>query len=215
MADDLASLEGWLSIWNAARISGLAIAALAAVVGLVASVAQHSVQTRVSKIKEVQSATRIARTQLQAARANERAAVLEKEAAQARLDLEKIKQPRRITAEQHAQLVNCLTPAPKGDVYVLPAKYDSDGPSFANQIEAALKDAGYVVRRQTERGGEPLFWHEAGNFLIVSPQYNPPELPPHASNIQECFAQIGFAMRVISNPDMPFGALGIGIGPRL
>src|SRR5216684_6363996 len=55
--------------------------------------------------------------------------------ANAELELKKIKTPRTISPEQHAKMVNCLRPGPKGPIFIRPAVLGTDAPALAKQLE--------------------------------------------------------------------------------
>jgi hypothetical protein len=116
-----------------------------------------------------------------AAAATEAAKALEKEAAQLRLQLAKLKW-RVITPEQQAALVEMLRNVPKGPVIVL-YKLDDEPQSFAIQIRDALKAAGFDPNLEQS----PIASNLSGTWLLVTDLQRP---PPHAVPIQNAFREI-------------------------
>ena len=117
----------------------------------------------------------------QAAAAAERAKLLERDAAQLRLQLAKLKW-RVIAPEDQAMLVEWLTKAPKGPVIVFHAN-DDEPRSYAQQIGDALKAAGFdpkVVQA-------PAALNLPGMWLLVRDMQQP---PAHAVPIQTAFREI-------------------------
>jgi len=117
----------------------------------------------------------------QAAAAAERAKLLERDAAQLRLQLAKLKW-RVIAPEDQAMLVEWLTKAPKGPVIVFHAN-DDEPRSYAQQIGDALKAGGFdpkVVQA-------PAALNVPGMWLLVRDLQQP---PPQAVPIQTAFREI-------------------------
>ena len=114
--------ETWLSWANAARIWGLAIAAIASVVSLIASIAQNNFQTIVSakkdealRVFQAESQERIAAANTQAAEANARAAEANEKAEQERLGRLKLEEklaPRWLSTQQQQELRDRLSQFP-------------------------------------------------------------------------------------------------------
>lgn len=117
----------------------------------------------------------------QGAAAMERARSMERDAAQLRLQLAKLKW-RVITPEQQATLVEMLKTGPKGPVVVLHSP-DDEPLSFAMQIGEALKAAGLDAR--VEQGAATL--NIPGTWLLVRDLQRP---PPHAIAVQKAFREI-------------------------
>lgn len=118
---------------------------------------------------------------IQAGTAMEHSKALEKEAAQLRLQLAKLKW-RVITEEQQATLVGWLRNVPKGPVTIL-HKLDDEPWSYAIQIRDALKAAGFDPRLEES----PIALNLPGTWILVTDLQHP---PPHAVPIQAAFREI-------------------------
>jgi hypothetical protein len=123
----------------------------------------------------------VAHLNAQAAAAQERSKALEKDAAELRLQLARLKW-RIVSPEQQAMLVDLLKAAPKGPVVVFHAA-DDEPRSYAMQISEALKAAGYETRLEQRPTAQNL----AGTFLLVHDLQRP---PAHAVAIQKAFREI-------------------------
>jgi len=117
----------------------------------------------------------------QAGAAMENAKVLEKDAAQLRLQLARLKW-RVITPEQQALLTEWLKSAPKGPI-LLRHKADDEPASFAAQIRDALRAAGFDARMEASPAAASL----SGTFLLVQDLQRP---PAHAVPLQGAFREI-------------------------
>jgi len=117
----------------------------------------------------------------QAAVAHERARTLEKDAAELRLQLARLKW-RIISPEQQATLVDLLKAAPKGPVIVFHVPEDEPR-SYAMQVGEALRAAGYDAKVEQS----PAALNLAGTFLLVHDLQRP---PAHAVGIQKAFREI-------------------------
>ena len=149
--------ETWLSWANSARLWGLAIAAIAGVIGLVASVAQNHFQEVVSarkdealRVFQAESQERIATVNAQAAEANaraadarKRAAMAEQAAAEANLELARLKMPRTLNAEQQTRLIAKLAPF-AGQQYSFNVFPDPESISLMRSINDVLGAARWV-----------------------------------------------------------------------
>jgi len=135
----------------------------------------------------------IAESDAKTATANENAAKANERAAQLELALEKeraARLPRALRREQRSALINFLTPALKGRVIVKPNFVDMEATQYANQITAALTEAGF-----TGVGDAPLdiiSLDEPGVFIAVKNGTNP---PPHAMPILSAFQAARIEMR--------------------
>ncbi|MGA8611847.1 MAG: hypothetical protein WB760_09055 [Xanthobacteraceae bacterium] len=138
----------------------------------------------------------MARIQHDTAQANERAAGLEKEAAQAtesaakaneraaelQLSLEReiaARQPRMITPAQKQAIIDLSRTQPKGPVTVVWKMFDEEAQRFAKQLIDALAAAGYDAKE----GPGAMSFGVPGQWIIVR---NPDWLsqPSYAGSIQ-------------------------------
>jgi hypothetical protein len=115
------------------------------------------------------------------AAAIERARSLEKDAAELRLQLARLKW-RIITPDQQAMLVEMLKQGPHGPLIVLHGT-DDEPSSYAAQIGDALKTAGFDAR--VEKG--PTTLNLPGTWLLVRDLQHP---PAHAIALQKAFREI-------------------------
>lgn len=117
----------------------------------------------------------------QGAAAAEHAKALEKEAAQLRLQLARLKW-RIISPEQQAALAEWLKTSPKGPILLL-HKADDEPASYAAQMRDALRSAGFDLRLEAS----PAAGNVSGTFLLVKDLQRP---PPHAVPLQTAFREI-------------------------
>jgi len=168
-----------------------------------------------------------------AAKANERAQVLETDAVNAKaaqqrvetelakqrestakaerslLELQRHMQPRRISAEQRARLLAILTHGPKGKVSINCVLGDGEGHTFANEIDAVLKASGWEttgVNQGVYSGGNPV-----GFGIIVRSGIG---APPYAVVLQRAFFSIGIPMDGAENPQLAEGDVQILVGNK-
>lgn len=143
--------ETWLFWVNIARIWGLAIAAIAGVISLVAGITQHNLQAVVSakkdealRIFQAESQERIALANASAAEANARAAEAIEKAEQERLARVKIEERiawRRLSKDQQAKIGSQLRRFSGETTSVWFNQGDIEGSTFASDIASALKEA--------------------------------------------------------------------------
>src|SRR5262249_18311110 len=117
----------------------------------------------------------------QTAAAIERSKAMEKDAAELRLQLARLKW-RVITPEQQATLMEFLKAAPKGPVLILYA-LDDEPRSYATQISDALKAAGFDPKMEQSAVTQNL----TGTWLLVHSLQQP---PPQAVPLQKAFREI-------------------------
>ena len=133
------------------RIWAIFLAATAAIVSLAASYIQISLQAEVSAARDedyrrlqVESQQRITTAQAEAARAQERAAELSREAEQARLEHEQLRARlawRRIDPEQRRQIADALRAANlKPAIFVTTS--DPEAAQFRADLVETLREAG-------------------------------------------------------------------------
>jgi hypothetical protein len=111
----------------------------------------------------------------------ENAKALEKDAAQLRLQLAKLKW-RVISPEQQAMAAEWLKSAPKGPILLL-HKADDEPASYAAQIRDVLRAAGFDPKLEQSQAASSL----SGTFLLVKDLQRP---PPHAVPLQTAFREI-------------------------
>jgi len=150
------------------------LGALLVIVGLAGAI----VSTRTSRNTSERIAAAL---NAQAAQAAERAKALERDAAQLRLQLARLKW-RVIAPEDQALLVDWLGKAPKGPVVVFHAN-DDEPRSYAQQIADALKAGGF----DSKLVQAPAALNLPGTWLLVRDLQRP---PPHAVPIQTAFREI-------------------------
>jgi hypothetical protein len=121
----------------------------------------------------------------------ERSKALEKDAAQLRLQLAKLKW-RVITPEQQATLVDALRDAPRGPVTILYG-LDDEPWSFALQVRDALKAAGFDPALEQS----PAALNLPGTWILVRDPQHPPR---HAVPLQAAFREIHIDLDGQQNP---------------
>jgi hypothetical protein len=132
----------------------------------------------------------IANANTETAKANESAARANERAAQLKLTLEQeiaARQPRNITADEHARMVAYLqTARPKGAIVVIWKIFDEEAEQFAKKIIAVLKDAGF----DTSEGNGPLSFGTPGQWIVVRDLKTFQSTPNAIGAIQGAFRDI-------------------------
>ena len=168
-----------------------------------------------------------------AAQTSERATILEKDAAEANatqkrveidlarqqektataeralLQLQRRMEPRRISADQRARLVEILSNGPKGKVSINCVLGDAEGQAFADDIDSVLKASGWDnsgVNQGVYSGGNPV-----GFGIVVRSAI---DAPPYAVTLQRAFFSIGIPMAGAEKLDVPEGAVEILVGNK-
>jgi hypothetical protein len=125
---------------------------------------------------------------------------LQKETAKIRADFEQAqaaREPRHITSEQEAAIINRLKPIPKGPVAVMAALIDStDAKSFSEQISDTLVKSGFTLIKSPK---DYLSFSVPGAFMMVRDIYN---VPSYAIEIQNAFKdEAGILLTGFSKPE--------------
>lgn len=233
-------IPGWDSIANTSWWSGFYFwASIASLIGLgVAEVASHRYSERKDELASIEQETlqrrhdeEMGRLHLETAKIEERSAQLEREAAQAtenaaraneraaelKLALEReiaARQPRKITPEQHAAVVEFLrNTSPKGEIVVVWKLFDEEAEHFARQVISVLNDAGF---KTIEKDG-PLSFKEKGAWIVVRDLKATQASPTAIGAVQKAFGdivhvQLDGVQRVDPFPDL--GEFVIAIGPK-
>jgi hypothetical protein len=137
------------------------------------------------------------------AKANERAAALEKDATVARLELEQLKEkqrPRTITSEQRETFIAFMSHRLTGKVSFKCLTNDNEAEAFAGQLKELVSQSGCEVSN-TMLGfitsGAPI----SGIYIKIKSGAAP---PPHAGNLQKAFKAIGItALGAEESPAFP------------
>jgi hypothetical protein len=134
-----------------------------------------------SKIEEAKADT--AKAVAETAKANERTAelklALEREIAE--------RQPRTISANQHAAIVQYLrNVSPKGEIVVGWKLFDEEAEQFAKQIIFALNEAGFAAKE----GNGPLSFGQKGAWIIVRDLKAAQTAPTPIGAVQGAFRDI-------------------------
>jgi F0F1-type ATP synthase membrane subunit b/b' len=155
-------------------------------------------KTYLNQMKDIQAQVKDIREKIgQDAQAASR---LQAEAAKMRADFDKAqaeRQPRHITPDQAAKIINRLTPVQKGPVSVSPAAIDStDAKDFAAQISDVLTKSGFNL---VEAPKHYLSYSAPGAFLIVRDVQH---APSYAIEIQNAFKdEAGIVLTGIPKPE--------------
>lgn len=145
-------IPGWDSIASAGWWSGFYFwISISCLIGLgIAEVASHRYGVRKDELVSIEDDAKdkrhdadMARLQLDTAQTVERAALLEKEAAEARLELARLKLPRNLTVEQQDQISQIARQFP-GTPFVLTIFNDPEAISLMGQIEDSLVAGGWI-----------------------------------------------------------------------
>ncbi len=144
------------------------------------------------KIKEKNAEKELAQAAESAAKAHERAAFLEAEAATARLETERIKSLvawRRISEKQHNLLVHELTGKISRKVWVGFVKLDPEATRYQLDIQSTLDDAG--IKTQFFSG-----WEQAIGLQITNSETDDGRL------IVEAFRKAGIEFEKMEEPGL-------------
>ena len=117
--------------------------------------------------------------------------------------------PRRLSVEQRAALVSALREAPtKGQVIISCVMGDGEGAAFANQLDTALKDAGWPTSAAQELyvGGNPI-----GFGIVVKSARTAPQ---HAGALQRAFAAAGLKVVAAADDKLAIDAVVLLIGNK-
>jgi hypothetical protein len=140
-------------------------------------------RTYLSQMKDIQSQVKEIKEQIE--RDAQAASQLQAEAARLRADFEKAqaeRQPRRITPEQAAKIINRLGPVQNGPVSVTAAFVDStDAKDFAAQITDVLTKSGFSLVKSPK---DYLSFSGPGAFMMVRDFQH---APSYALEIQKAF----------------------------
>ncbi len=179
----LSTLNFWLQ-WFA--IIGTAL-------GLVSAIGLIFVRKETS----IRQATQLARAQQEATAARQTADALRERM-----------QPRQLTAQQQAKLVQLLKSVPKGPVTLMAIKMDREATAFANQLGDALSTAGFTVQPY---GGPLILTMSPGVWLAFKSQT---EQPPYTDLLRTALEAVGIKCALGPNPTVSAGQLLLGVGPK-
>jgi hypothetical protein len=208
---------GWIPGWESIQATGwwsgfFFWASIVSLIGLgISEVASHRYSERRDELLEAQQETEkkrhdeeIAQLHLETAQANRDAETARREVATAQAETAKAnertaeiklalereiaaRQPRTITPEQHAKIVEYLKSAnPKGPITVVWKLFDEEAEKFARQIIAVLKDSGFDV---TEGRG-PFGFGERGAWIVVRDLEKVKTSPTAIGAVQGAFRDI-------------------------
>ena len=152
-------------------------------------------------IRDQQSKQELVEAKAETAKAHERAALLEKDAAAARLETERLKLLaawRRVSIEQHRRLVESLKGKVKGKVWVEFVDSDPEAAQFHADIWQTLNDAGVSVQWYSG-------WERAVGLKITNPETE------DAKAIQEAFRAVGIIFEPKTEPGLKSAASNVEI----
>jgi F0F1-type ATP synthase membrane subunit b/b' len=155
-------------------------------------------KTYLNQMKNIQSQVKEIREKIE--QDAQAASQAQAEAAKLRADFEKAqaeRQPRHITPEQAAKIIERLKTVQKGPVAVTYGAVDStDAKGFAEQIKDVLAKAGFNVVNSPK---DYLSFSAPGAFMMVRDIQH---APPYASEIQKAFYdEIGILFSGASKPE--------------
>jgi len=159
-----------------------------------------------TRVRDQDSESKLTQTNLIAAQTREKAATLEKEAAEARLKLAEIENLtawRRLRADQREQLIQAIHDHLPPLTVIQYEQADPEARTFAVDLEAVFKAAGgQDVRRSGNSiyiGGEPTF----GLLYKASPQFDP-------DAVRTAFGKVGYPLTGQPAFPLPFGVGSTG-----
>jgi F0F1-type ATP synthase membrane subunit b/b' len=155
-------------------------------------------KTYLNQMKDIESQVKDIRTKIE--QDAQAASKLQAEAAKMRADFDKAqaeREPRHITPEQAAKMINRLSTVPKGPVSVAPAFIDStDVKDFAAQISDVLAKSGFNLVKAPK---DVLTYSVPGVFIMVRDIQH---APLYAAEIQNAFRdEAGILLSGVSKPE--------------
>jgi hypothetical protein len=180
---------------------------------------RHSAE-RIEELQSeaVKASAAIAESDAKTAQANENAAKANERTAELKLALEReiaARQPRTITPEQHAAVVQFLANAgQKGDLIVVWKVFDEEAERFGKQVISVLADAGFNVIKKDG----PFSFGEAGAWIVVRDLQQYKSVPNAIGAVQAAFRQIlhielNGVQRADPFPDLGEVVVAIGAKP--
>ncbi len=153
------------------------------------------------KLRDEQSKRELADARTIAAQAHERAALLEKDAAAARLETERLKAIaawRRISSDQHTKLLEALRGKVNGKIWVEFVDTDPEATQFHADLWQTLKDANVNVQWYSG-------WERAVGLQITNPQSE------DAQALQQAFSAVGITFEPKNEPGLKSAASNVEI----
>jgi hypothetical protein len=169
----------------------LIVGAILTLAGTIGVIWSGSLRDKFSDERASDNERKTADANAKAALANERAVILEKQAADARLELEKLKEKnvfRQITPQQEEEFVRLMKGAPQGRLQIVSEHRIPEIAMYAGQIKEMLAKAGISSVGQFVTVLMGTKGDATGIAVAVKNIKNP---PPHAVAIQSALEQIG------------------------
>jgi hypothetical protein len=194
----------------------LVVGAVLALLGTLGVFWSGGIRERYSNRKLSENATATAKANEQAAvankmaaGANERAANLEKEAAIANLELQKLKTPRRVTAEQKAKFMAYLSTypdVPRTPVILVQNAVGNETTEYADQLWQLLEQGGFggATKGGTDIAGNTMQGVPAGTSLAVAVHRNAAVPPAAALLVNALLAADIPAVSIVPKGDLPY-----------
>src|SRR5207249_6676148 len=116
-------------------------------------------------------------------------------------------QPRHLTAEQRATLIELSKAVPKGDVTVYAFIGDDEGIAFSVEIVNALSAAGWNVKH----AGQHTALFSPGVTILVRSEKDAPQ---YAGSLQNVLKGAGLGGNAIATEQVPTGSVYLFVGPK-
>lgn len=146
---------------------------------------------------------------------SERVAVLEKQTAEAKLELARLTQPRTISPQQKEAFLNFMRDKPKGKVNLAILAMDNESNSYVQRLFELLQEAGFTLPGSIMApiGGFGLHASNAttSTYLLFSASAQP---PAHAGALRGAFQAAGIVVAVVDtvNSGLPVAPDEVVIG---
>jgi hypothetical protein len=179
---------------------------------LVAGLAMEFVgENRAKRIADQENVRLIgitAKAERDAANANVRVEELRNENARLQAKL----QPRTISPEKRAQLINCLSNGAKGKVFITWSWLDFDSESFGGSIINVLTNSGFTVAKYDGHG--IVMSIESPGLSVTAKDLE--HAPQHGRAITDCFSKFELPMTARRFPGLKCetNEILISVGPR-
>jgi primosomal protein N' len=167
-------------------------------------------QLKKAREQSEQSATAAREAQSSAVTAKQQAAsaqLLEERANKQFAELKEREAPRMLTKEQRQKFIASLRSGKAHSIIVTHAP-DLESQSFADQLTAALTEAGWTIERTPFR----MLLHSVPGVVIMVHDIKVPE--PEAGNLQFAFKSIGIDAGGAGNENVVAGAIEMFVGPK-
>jgi transposase len=192
------------AIFFSQRLANVRAKQLADVMGKMAVIKEAKVASLQKDAIDAKAAQQ--RVEISLAEQQEKAATAE----HSLLLLQRRMEPRKLSGEQKARLLEILKHRPKGKISIMSVMGDQEGSAFASDIETTLRAAGWETGggagQSVYTGGNPI-----GLGILVK---SGKSAPVYAGELQQAFFSIGVPLAGAENATLPDGTVEIVVGNK-